>query len=37
MGAENTKRDIWPNKFIRMVEESELMMYFILRIENYTF
>ena len=34
MGAENTKKDIWPNKFTKIAEESERMMYCVLRIEN---
>ena len=37
MGVENTKRDIWPNKFTKKVEESELMTYCMLRFENYIF
>jgi hypothetical protein len=34
MGAENTKKDTWPNKFTKMAVEYELMMYCMLRREN---
>ena len=35
MGAENTKKEVWSNKFTKMAEESERMIYCILRIENF--
>jgi hypothetical protein len=37
MGAESTKKDIRPNKFTKMAEGSERMMYCMLSIENEIF